>query len=64
MEIVKTQDYVPVVRCKDCCYCRPLKTTPGFFCTRLERNLYAPHYEDSAWYCADGERRGDDGKDA
>lgn len=56
-----TSDRVAVVHCRDCRYCRPLKTTPGFFCERLEKNLYAPHYKDSAWYCADGKRRDNDG---
>ena len=56
-----TSDRVAVVFCRDCRYCQLFRKRkiPGFFCERLQRNLYAPHYKDSAWYCADGERRDD-----
>ena len=52
-----TGDRINVVRCKDCRFCKPLSITPGFYCERTDMDFCAPHYDNAAWYCADGERR-------
>lgn len=53
-------DYVRVVLCKDCQYCRLLNDGTSFECTNHEVDYYAPHYDAATYYCADGKRRTDD----
>ena len=57
-------DMVRVVRCKDCKYWRrEVTATEHWVCAHHsfnERKMYTT----PDFYCADGERRGDDGKDA
>lgn len=50
-------DLVPVVRCKDCQYCRLLNDGVSFECTSWEIDFYAPEYSAATYYCADGKRR-------
>ena len=58
-------DAAPVVRCKDCEYCKPLYCNPdgaaagdgSFECGDTEIQYYAPSYHMNTHYCADGKRR-------
>lgn len=57
-------DAVPVVRCRDCKYFVEHNDGQGGNCNHLD---YDGEYEFSVagdWFCADGERRDDNGKDA
>lgn len=54
---IPTIDLVPVVRCKDCQYCRLLNDGVSFECTSWEMDFYAPEYSVSTYYCADGKRK-------
>lgn len=51
-----TSDYVPVVRCRDCKYAQTDVMYHDIWCDGIIRK---PN-----WFCADGERRDEDGTDA
>ena len=52
---LKKDDFVQVVRCKDCIHHKDAPKTTDVWCNRLDGLLP----ED--WFCADGERRTDAG---
>ena len=54
-------DAAPVVRCKDCKYRDPEDKKCDYGGMAVQ-GLFFPRPDD--WYCADGERRNNDGKDA
>ena len=59
LEDLPAVDATPVVRCKDCKYYNTNGWAEGFgWC---ERNGDG-HGSNDSWFCADGERRVDDGK--
>lgn len=70
MEIVRTSDYVPVVRCKDCKH-RIINENAGkrgymslpAMCELDTGDIFqlGRNAEDPDWFCADGERRNDGG---
>lgn len=52
-----TLDVVPVVRCHACENCTLLADGVGFHCKEWDMDFYAPHYDVTEYYCADGKRR-------
>ena len=57
LKYIPAVDAVPVIRCKDCRYCRLLNDGISFECAAWDMDFYAPHYSAETYYCADGERR-------
>lgn len=49
VDIVRTSDYVPVVRCKDCKYAQTDVMYCDIWCDGIIR--------EPDWFCANGERR-------
>ena len=67
LELLKAQerDLIRVVRCKDCGYFQANNAEEGDWSGRCT-NVYVPMNGmtvDGWWFCADGERRDDDGND-
>ena len=67
MAKVPAVDAVPVIRCRDCCFGVLTKNSNDEDIVICE-NPDSPAVEQISimpdWFCADGERRDDDGKDA
>ena len=61
VEIVNTQDFVPVVRCRNCVYGCLSKNGSGedmVFCENPDLDEAMDIFvNEPDWYCADGERR-------
>lgn len=64
-------DAAPVVRCAYCKHCFDLSSDPmepydgesEWYCARFDRDTNAYEIDPYRFFCADGERRDDDGKD-
>ena len=57
-----TVDAVPVVRCKDCKYAHMTYDGECKYCQLdIDRGYTDAAYRDGDWFCADGERREEDG---
>ena len=62
----KDADLIRVVRCKDCVHGEPTHNARGeavIKCWEICSLCKIPRLMEPDWYCADGERRDDDGND-
>ena len=65
---MSTVDAVPVIRCQDCKWWDSVDGNRYGYCHACKHSFYSEHWEISIhrtyrddWFCADGERRDDDG---
>lgn len=56
-EAPTVEDAVQVIRCHQCESCTLLADWAGFHCAAWDTDFYAPHYDVTKYYCADGKRR-------